>query len=111
MSAGLDETKGDRTTRVAKKGGRIAAGLAGRLGAPAAVYGLVATFGTASTGTAISTLSGAAAAKATLAALGFGALTAGGGGVAVGVGVLALVGIGARWGAKKLYDKMTTSKD
>ncbi len=48
----------------------------------------VTTFGTASTGTAISTLYGAAATKATLAWFGGGALTAGGGGTAVGATVL-----------------------
>ena len=41
-------------------------------------------FGTASTGTAIGTLSGAAAKSATLAWLGGGSLVAGGGGVALG---------------------------
>lgn len=44
---------------------------------------------TASTGTAIASLSGAAAAKATLAVLGGGTLAAGGGGVAAGTMVLA----------------------
>ncbi len=51
-------------------------------------YGAVATFGTASTGTAIATLSGAAATNATLAFLGGGAAYAGGGGVALGSTVL-----------------------
>ena len=49
------------------------------------VYGAVGTFGSASTGTAISTLSGAAAKNATLAWLGGGSLAASGGGMAVGV--------------------------
>jgi len=46
--------------------------------------GLVGAFGTASTGTAISSLGGAAATNATMAWLGGGSLAAGGGGVAAG---------------------------
>lgn len=51
-------------------------------------YGAVGMLASASTGTAIGTLSGAAASKATLAWLGGGAITAGGGGVALGTAVL-----------------------
>lgn len=54
----------------------------------AGVYGLVGILGTASTGTAISTLTGIAASNATLAWLGGGALAVGGGGVALGTCVL-----------------------
>lgn len=50
------------------------------------------TFGTASTGTAISALSGAAATSAQLAWFGGGALAAGGGGMAAGNAFLALAG-------------------
>lgn len=50
--------------------------------------GFMSTFGIASTGTAISSLSGAAATNATLAALGGGALASGGGGMALGSTVL-----------------------
>ena len=50
------------------------------------------TFGTASTGTAISSLSGAVATKAALAWLGGGALSAGGAGIAGGQALLALAG-------------------
>ncbi len=52
--------------------------------------------GTASTGTAISSLSGAAATNAALAALGGGSLAAGGGGVALGTAILggATLGVG-----------------
>lgn len=53
-----------------------------------AVYGGTMTLGAASTGTLISTLSGAAATKATLAALGGGAISVGGGGIALGTTVL-----------------------
>ena len=62
---------------IAKSG---AAGVATATG----VYGAVGVLGTASTGTAIGTLSGAAAKSATLAFLGGGSLAAGGGGVALG---------------------------
>lgn len=54
--------------------------------------GIATTFGVASTGTAISALSGAAATNAALAWLGGGALAAGGGGMAAGSAFLALAG-------------------
>ncbi len=60
--------------------------------APSAALWVATTFGTASTGTAISTLSGAVATKAALAWLGGGALAAGGGGTAAGSALLALAG-------------------
>ena len=59
---------------------------------PTVAMGVATTFGVASTGTAISTLSGAAATKAALAWLGGGALAAGGGGIAAGEAFLALAG-------------------
>ena len=51
-------------------------------------WALVGTFGVASTGTAIGTLSGAAASNAILAWLGGGSLAVGGGGIAAGTVVL-----------------------
>ena len=111
MTTSDSKAKSDRKTRVAKKGGGMAARAVGGLGAPLAVSTLVASLGTASTGTAISTLSGAAATKATLAWLGGGALAAGGWGVAGGVGVIALMTVVGAIAAKKVYDKVTTSKD
>lgn len=54
----------------------------------AAAYKAAAAVGVASTGTAISTLSGAAATNAILAWLGGGALAVGGGGMALGTTVL-----------------------
>lgn len=60
-------------------------------GVPSAVTWTVSTFATASTGTAISSLSGAAAWNATLAWLGGGSLAAGGGGMAAGATVLATI--------------------
>lgn len=60
--------------------------------APTAAMWVATTFGAASTGTAISTLSGAAASNAALAWLGGGTLAAGGGGTAGGTALLALAG-------------------
>ena len=54
----------------------------------AGAYGGVGMLATASTGTAISSLSGVAATNATLAYLGGGSLAAGGGGMALGTAVL-----------------------
>lgn len=52
----------------------------------------VGTFASASTGTAIKNLSGAAAQKATMAWLGGGSVSAGGGGMAVGASRMAMLG-------------------
>ncbi|MET7673112.1 hypothetical protein [Micromonospora luteifusca] len=71
--------------------GEIAAAMNGIVSAVAgsglsgAAYATVAKVATASTGTAIKTLGGAAAKNATLAAIGGGAKAAGGGGIAAGV--------------------------
>lgn len=59
---------------------------------PTAAMGVATTFGLASTGTAISALSGAAATNAALAWLGGGALVAGGGGMAAGQAFLTMAG-------------------
>lgn len=67
----------------------VGAGAAAQAGA---LWG-VSAFASASTGTAISTLSGAAAQNAILAWLGGGAVSAGGGGVAAGGAVLGLVSV------------------
>lgn len=76
--------------------GGAAAGVAAGAGvatlAPEALMWVATTFGTASTGAAISTLSGAAAQSASLAFLGGGAVAMGGGGVAAGEALLALAG-------------------
>lgn len=76
--------------------GGAAAGTAGGFAAAGATTSAVMALGTASTGTAISTLSGVAATNATLAALGGGSLAVGGGGMALGTAVLggATLGIG-----------------
>lgn len=73
-------------------GAGFTAGAAVASMAPTAAVWVATTFGTASTGTAISTLSGTAATNATLAWLGGGALAAGGGGTAAGSALLALAG-------------------
>ena len=59
---------------------------------PSVAMGVATTYGVASTGTAISSLSGAAATNAALAWLGGGSLAAGGGGMAAGEAFLALAG-------------------
>ena len=68
-------------------------GAAAVLGTPAAVTAAVTALASASTGTAISTLSGAAASNAVMAWLGGGSLAAGGGGIAAGN--LVMVGLTA----------------
>ncbi len=73
-------------------GAGIAAGAAVASMAPTAAMWVATTFGTASTGTAISALSGAAATNAALAWLGGGALAAGGSGMVAGQALLALAG-------------------
>lgn len=76
----------------ASAGAGFATGAAVASVAPTAAMWVATTFGTASTGTAISTLSGAAASNAALAWIGGGALAAGGGGTAAGSALLALAG-------------------
>ncbi|WP_250287278.1 hypothetical protein [Frankia sp. CiP1_Cm_nod2] len=71
--------------------GGAAAGAAAGAGAGAATFAAVGALATASTGTAISGLSGAAATSAILAWLGGGSLAAGGGGVAAGTTVLGAI--------------------
>lgn len=63
-------------------------GVGAGVGTATLVYQAAGMLGTASTGTAIGTLSGAAAESAALAWLGGGALAAGGGGIALGTAVL-----------------------
>ena len=72
--------------------GLVSAVGAGASAQAAALWG-VSAYATAGTGTAISSLSGAAAQSATLAWLGGGTLASGGGGVAAGSAVLGLVTI------------------
>lgn len=76
--------------------GGAALGTAGAFAASSATSAAVMALGTASTGTAIASLSGVAATNATLAALGGGSLAAGGGGMALGSMVLggASLGVG-----------------
>lgn len=74
--------------------GSAALGTAGTFAASGVTTVAVMALGTASTGTAISSLSGAAAVNATLATLGGGALAAGGGGMALGSTVLGAFSLG-----------------
>ena len=88
---------GERAAANTKKElGGIAAGVAAGVGvaafAPETALWVATTFGTASTGTAISALSGAAAKNAALAYIGGGAVASGGGGVMAGTARLALAG-------------------
>ena len=73
-------------------GAGVVGGVAVASLAPSAAMWVATTFGTASTGTAISTLTGAAATNAALAWLGGGAAAAGGGGMASGTAFLAMAG-------------------
>ncbi|MGX6591745.1 hypothetical protein [Cetobacterium ceti] len=70
----------------------VAAGIGTAALLPTGAMAVATTFGVASTGTAISALSGAAATNAALAWLGGGALAAGGGGMAAGSALLTLAG-------------------
>ncbi len=76
--------------------GGVALGTAGGFAAAGGTTAAVMALGTASTGTAIASLSGVAATNATLAALGGGSIAAGGGGIALGTAVLggATLGVG-----------------
>lgn len=82
---------------------RLAGGQAAGVAATGTVYASVAAFGTAGTGTAIGTLSGAAATSATLAWIGglVGGGMAAGGIVLAGVGLIAGLTINFYW--RKLY--------
>lgn len=83
-------------SKVEKTNGLGVAGVLGGVGlaalGPTAAMSVAMAFGTASTGTAIASLSGVAATNAALAWLGGGALTVGGAGMAAGQTVLALSG-------------------
>lgn len=74
--------------------GGAALGTAGGFAASGATTAAVMALGTASTGTAISSLSGVAATNATLAALGGGSIAAGGGGIALGTTLLGAASLG-----------------
>lgn len=84
----LDQWEGASLKAIEVLSGAGGSVISGALTA-AGVYGLVGALASASTGTAIATLTGVAAQNATLAWLGGGTLAAGGGGVALGTAVLA----------------------
>ena len=88
------ETEAARSTRIGSTTGTAGAvaGVGVAALGPAAAMAVATTFGTASTGAAISALSGAAATNAALAWLGGGAIAAGGGGMAAGNTLLILAG-------------------
>ncbi|MCL1986702.1 MAG: hypothetical protein FWG64_01855 [Firmicutes bacterium] len=83
----LREIEGISITALDVLGGLVGSGVAAAA-VPGIAYGGALLFGTASTGTAISTLAGAAATKAALAFLGGGSLAAGGAGIAGGLTLL-----------------------
>jgi len=76
------------SSEVSQLGTAGATGVAAGAAAGALAWGGIGAFGAASTGAAITGLSGAAATNATLAWLGGGSIAAGGGGMAVGTLVL-----------------------
>ena len=90
--------------------GGAVAGTAGGFAAAGATTSAMMVFGTAATGVEISALSGVAATNATLAALGGGAIAAGGGGMALGSALLggATLGVGLMFGG--LIFNITGSK-
>ncbi len=92
MDCQIDKDSIAELKKLSAKAATMVSGVAGGLGAGAlaafGAYGATMTFATASTGTAIASLSGAAATNATLAFLGGGSLAAGGLGVAGGTMVL-----------------------
>lgn len=91
-----EKIESDYKNAAAKNAGKGAAGagvgIAVAALGPTAAMGVATTFGVASTGTAISTLTGAAASNAALAWLGGGALAAKGGGMVAGKALLGLAG-------------------
>ncbi|MDU2241080.1 MAG: hypothetical protein E7E23_10895 [Paenibacillus sp.] len=92
----VEKIESDYKNAVAKNAGKgiagVGTGVAVAALGPTAAMGIATTFGVASTGTAISALSGAAATNAALAWLGGGAIATGGGGIAAGNAFLALAG-------------------
>lgn len=130
-SEGLEELKNLHVTtedfRQLKELGNFAASIAGGAGAGAVggaltafgAYGAAQALATASTGTAIATLHGAAATNATLAFFGGGSLAAGGLGMAGGMVVLgglvagpalAVMGIITDAGSQKNLEKALSNK-
>lgn len=83
------DMKASQAAKTLAIGGGFAA--VGLVGTPVVVTGVVTAFASASTGVAISGLSGAAASNAVLAWLGGGAIASGGGGMAAGATVLTAI--------------------
>ena len=112
------DMKTSEALRTLAVGGGFAA--VGVLGTPAVVTSAVTAMCAAGTGTAISSLSGAAASNAVLAWLGGGSLAAGGGGVAAGTVLLGAITATATVGlavvavgtlASKFYAKKNTESE
>ena len=110
----VDKIENDYNTAMKNN---VGAGISGTLGGvgvvmlgPTAAMGIATTFGVASTGTAISALSGAAATNAALAWLGGGSLASGGGGVALGTAVLSGITYGVTGGVALVTAGLIASK-
>ena len=113
----IDMGASDALRSLAVGGGFATVGL---MGTPVAVTAAVTAVASASTGTAISALSGAAAHNAVLAWLGGGAISAGGGGMAAGTVVLGAITATATVGlavvavgtlASRFYSKKNTEAE
>lgn len=113
----VDMKASDALRTLAVGGGFAAIGVAGT---PAIVTSVVTTMCAAGTGTAISSLSGAAATNAVLAWLGGGTIAAGGGGIAAGTIVLGAITASATIGlavaavgtlASRFYAKKNTEAE
>ncbi|MCK0179671.1 hypothetical protein MWU50_10240 [Flavobacteriaceae bacterium S0862] len=88
-----ESVKDEDEIKISKETKALTGAVVAGLGVPAGVVTTVASIGAASTGTAISTLSGTAATNATLAAIGGGSLATGGGGILLGTALLTGGGI------------------
>lgn len=88
----IQEEYQKRVNTAGKAAVGVGAGAAIATVGPSAAMGIATTFGAASTGTAISSLSGVAATNAALAWLGGGTLATGGGGIAAGSALLGFLG-------------------
>ncbi|MCS7031790.1 MAG: hypothetical protein NZL92_09715 [Gloeomargarita sp. SKYG116] len=84
----------EATEQLVKAGVALGSMASTAAAASGSAFALASLIGTASTGTAIGSLSGAAATDATLAWFGGGALAAGGGGMALGAAILGGITIG-----------------
>ena len=100
----------NKTITIADTALTAAKGTASGISTAFGAWALVGNIGTASTGTAIHTLSGAAAYNATLAWLGGGSVAAGGGGMALGTVVLGGIVIIPALAVTGLFNHLSANK-